>query len=212
VTKFGLTVDAVDLFMLTEALGDNNRETTWWFHEATGDVRPSGDWADGFGDDDLEEQGWLPIEPTGGRAAFEDMEAFAAAVGDVRARDLLQRALQGKGPFRRFRDTLREFPTLKEPWQTWLAAREDARAVRWLMGGDHVDELDAEAHLKHLQSQAAEALATVRAAGTLTVETAQGPSQWAAITAALGRGESVTLTDQGRAVAVIAPYTDDAAV
>ena len=137
-TQSGLTVATVDMQMLTEALANGNGDTRWYFHADSGDVRPSGDWADGFADEDLEDEGWVPIEPEGGRAAFEDMEQFANAVGDVRARDLLLRALEGKGVFRRFRETLREFPELRDPWQRWVTAREDARAIRWLLAGDYV--------------------------------------------------------------------------
>ena len=60
--------------------------------------------ADEFGDDDEpEDRGLVPIESHGSRAAYGDMVTFASAVSDRRGRDLLQRALEGRGAFRRFR-------------------------------------------------------------------------------------------------------------
>ncbi|MET0661722.1 MAG: UPF0158 family protein, partial [Ilumatobacteraceae bacterium] len=79
-----------------------------------------------------EDRGLVPIEPYGSRAAYEDMATFASAVSDRRAADLLHRALEGRGAFRRFRDTLHEFEDLVDPWRAYAQARSEQRAIDWL--------------------------------------------------------------------------------
>ena len=86
----------------------------------------------------------MPIESSGSRAAYGDMVTFASAVSDRRAADLLQRALEGRGAFRRFRDTLHEFEDLVGPWRAYAQARSERRAIDWLVNEGHVDPADAE--------------------------------------------------------------------
>jgi hypothetical protein len=58
----------------------------------------------------------VEIDARGSRLAYEDMAEFAESVGEARAADLLQRALSGRGAFRRFRDTLHDFEELVPHW------------------------------------------------------------------------------------------------
>jgi predicted nucleotidyltransferase len=60
------------------------------------------------------------------------MEDFAARVSDPRARELLERAIAGRGAFRRFKDTLLEFEELRAAWFRFHDARMRRRAIRWL--------------------------------------------------------------------------------
>jgi predicted nucleotidyltransferase len=60
------------------------------------------------------------------------MEDFAARVPDTRARDLLLRAIAGRGAFRRFKDTLLEFPEIRQSWFRFHDARMQRRAIVWL--------------------------------------------------------------------------------
>lgn len=203
-----LPLDAVDFDGLTEALGDGSYETRWYINVTSGDVRPNADWSDGFDDDELDEQGWLQIEPAGGRAGFEDMEVFANAVGDLRARDLLLRSLQGKGAFRRFRDTMRELPDLKAPWNAWLTAREDARAINWLIARDLVDELGTDVALAEKSAAARAAIDQIRGLGGAVYELADAPASWQEIIDRLAAGNPVTLTRGGRPYAAITVYED----
>ena len=60
------------------------------------------------------------------------MAEFVAGVHHRRAADLLDRAIAGRGAFRRFKDTLFEFPELREQWFRFRDARSRRRALRWL--------------------------------------------------------------------------------
>ena len=56
------------------------------------------------------------------------MAEFVAAVHHRRAADLLDRAISGRGAFRRFKDTLFEFPELRDTWFRFRDARARRRA------------------------------------------------------------------------------------
>jgi hypothetical protein len=64
--------------------------------------------------------------------AYRLMEDFIATVHDERANDLLARAIDGKGAFRRFKDTLAEFPVIRQQWFDFEAARKRQWAEEWL--------------------------------------------------------------------------------
>src|SRR6266498_6020979 len=131
-----LDLERVDLRSLAEALEDHSPETTWWFDPQTGETEPH------FADPvsaalDEEEEDWLDrglirIEPIPSREAYGDMEDFIDRVRDPRARDLLARAIAGRGAFRRFKDTLVELPELRDTWFAFHDARMERRAVAWL--------------------------------------------------------------------------------
>lgn len=110
-----LDLQTIDLASLCEALEDHSDETSWWFDATTGNVEPSGDWSDDEdGPGDPEARGLLWIEPIPSSEAYQDLEDFVARVRDPRPRGLLERAIAGRGAFRRFKDTLFEFPELRE--------------------------------------------------------------------------------------------------
>lgn len=126
---------AVDLRQLAEALED--RAVRWSLHLRTGRVVPD---AGPDADPDLRE-----IEPVPSRDGYRDMADFVAGVRHRRAADLLERALSGRGAFRRFKDTLLEFPELREQWFRFRDARAARRALRWLADEGLVDGAAAEA-------------------------------------------------------------------
>jgi len=157
-------LDGVDVRSVAEALDDVDRDTTWWYDPTTGQVEPgvSEEIATEFGDDDEPgERGLVPIESQGSGAAYGDMVTFASAVSDRRARDLLQRALEGRGAFRRFRDTLHEFEELVGPWRAFSQARSERRAIEWLAAEGHVEPADAEAARTATDDAAASSLDAV---------------------------------------------------
>src|SRR6266498_2584105 len=131
-----LDLERVDLRSLAEALEDYSPETTWWFDPQTGETEPY------FADPvsaalDEEEEDWLDrglirIEPIPSREAYGDMEDFIDRVRDPRARDLLERAIAGRGAFRRFKDTLLDFQELREVWFAFHDARMERRVIEWL--------------------------------------------------------------------------------
>lgn len=144
-----LELDKVDLEMLGEALEDHSPpEEKWWFDPATGAVEfhPGYEYS-GEGDDDpelLEKRGLVPIYPTSSRESYGDLRDFTLRVRDPRARDRLERAIEGRGAFRRFKDTLFDFPELREVWFSFHDARLRVRAIEWLRDEGFIDDDQAE--------------------------------------------------------------------
>src|SRR6266542_3691101 len=140
-----LDLERVDLRSLAEALEDHSPETTWWFDPQTGETEPY------FADPvsaalDEEEEDWLDrglirIEPIPSREAYGDMEDFIDRVRDPRARDLLERAIAGRGAFRRFKDTLLDFQGLRERSlaEREALSREDPQLPELASGFDPVE-------------------------------------------------------------------------
>lgn len=120
-----LDPDAVDLDGLGAALDDRTAGTAWYLDPATGALVAAP--ADGPAPDGL-----LRVEPAGSHAGYQDMAQFVAAVHHRRAAGLLDRAISGRGAFRRFKDTLGEFPELREQWFRYRDARSRRRAAAWL--------------------------------------------------------------------------------
>lgn len=142
-----LDLKAVDLKSLCEALEDHSDYTEWWLDPQTGVVEP---WpSDPSAIDDLEEKhpaerNWMRVGPVPSHESYEDLVDFTERVRDPRAHDLLERAIGGRGAFRRFKDTLFEFPELRETWFRFHDARMERRALRWLADEGLVDEELAE--------------------------------------------------------------------
>lgn len=137
-----LDLKDVDLASLCEALEDHSWDHEWWFHPASGQVEPwtaDPDFAAEVGEEHPHDRGFVRIEPLPSSEGYRDMEEFIARVRDPRARDLLVRAIAGRGAFRRFKDTLLEFPELREAWFRFRDARVRRRAVEWLAGEGFVD-------------------------------------------------------------------------
>src|SRR5437660_8872035 len=89
-----------------------------WF---SGEIRFNG--PDDGDAEDLEDSGWVCIDPVESGDGYRDMEDFITRVTDRRAADLLERAIAGRGAFRRFKDTLFEFPEVRERWFAFHDAR-----------------------------------------------------------------------------------------
>ena len=98
----------------------------------------------GPGTDELAGAGWRGSGAPSRYESYRDMAEFVAAVHHRRAADLLDRAIAGRGAFRRFKDTLFEFPELRDQWFRFRDARSRRRAVRWLADEGLVDRADAD--------------------------------------------------------------------
>ena len=66
---------------------------------------------------------------------FRDMEDFTASVEDPACRQVLNRALGGRGSFSRFRDALSAYPEERELWFKFKEDRVRSRVLEWL--SDH---------------------------------------------------------------------------
>jgi hypothetical protein len=73
---------------------------------------------------------------------YRDMEQFIHAVSDTRVQDRLWRAIQGSRPFRRFKDTLLDYPQERERWFEFEAQQGRRRALEWLED-EEIEPIDA---------------------------------------------------------------------
>jgi len=142
-----LELSAVDLDGLAEALEDHSDVLRWFIDPSSGEVIP---WSEDMDEPDPEERGALYVYPIPSYEAYEDLRDFVAQVHDRRAADLLSQAIEGRGAFRRFRDTLFEFPELREAWFAFHDVRMRRRAIEWLANAGLIDERDAESTLAAL--------------------------------------------------------------
>lgn len=131
-----LDVRNIDVDSLVQALEDHSPDANWWLDPRTGEVEPRFDSSLEDVEDDPEARGLVPIEAIPSSEAYRDMEDFIARVRDPKARDVLERAIAGRGAFRRFKDTLLEFPELREAWFAFHDARMERRAIGWLADAD----------------------------------------------------------------------------
>jgi hypothetical protein len=79
---------------------------------------------------------YVEVPETGSRPAYEDMEDFIKTVADDELQALLWRAIEGRGAFRRFKDTLADQPAEQERWYAFRDARRRERAIAWLREED----------------------------------------------------------------------------
>jgi Uncharacterised protein family (UPF0158) len=127
-----LDPESIDLDELRVALDDHSPETTWWIHPREG-------WITSRQAGDPDPEGWRPIGSVGSHEGYREMAEFVSGVHHRRAAELLDRAIAGRGAFRRFKDTLFEFPELREQWFRFRDARSTRRALRWLADEGLVD-------------------------------------------------------------------------
>lgn len=107
-----LRLDDVDLAELATWV-DSRDYSAAYLDPATGEVYQAFE-GEVLGTDgepvDLDDVDWRPIGGSSSRAAYQDMEEFADAVGDPAVARQLWSALGGKGAFRRFRDQIYRQP------------------------------------------------------------------------------------------------------
>ena len=143
-----LELSKVDLGALAEALEDHSDFLSWFIDPVTGEVLP---WSEDMEDvPDPEKSAAYYIEPLPSFEAYSDMRDFVERVPDRRASDLLGRAIEGRGAFRRFKDTLYEFPDLRETWFKFHDVRMRRRAIDWLIDAHLIHESEAAAALSDL--------------------------------------------------------------
>ncbi len=119
--------------------GRPHRRRDWWIDPGTGALRAHLADVGGTSTDELVAAGWRRIRRTESYESYRDMADFVAAVHHRRAADLLDRAITGRGAFRRFKDTLFEFPELRDQWFRFRNARARRRALNWLATEGLVD-------------------------------------------------------------------------
>jgi hypothetical protein len=75
---------------------------------------------------------WVEIEPNGSSAGYRDMQEFVAGIHHPDLAERLERAIHGRGAFRKFRDALHRHPDLERRWLTFSDDRRRGRARAWL--------------------------------------------------------------------------------
>jgi Uncharacterised protein family (UPF0158) len=151
-----LAIEQVDLADLALALEDHSDEHTWWFDPATGTLEPR--FAGDLGNPSEEDAGLIRVDPLPSVVGYGDMEDFAARVREPRTRDLLERAIAGRGAFRRFKDALLDYPDLRTAWFAFHDARGERRAIEWLADRGLVDPAAAEEAIASRAEPAVDAL------------------------------------------------------
>jgi uncharacterized protein UPF0158 len=138
-----MELDKVDLDMLGSALASQSYDLTWTFDPARGEPLC---WIEG--EEDEPDEDALIIEPLPSWVWYRDMTDFAARLSDRRLAERLERALQGKGAFRRFGDEIHDRGEhLISAWNAFRNTRSERRAVEWLRDHELITEEAADRHL-----------------------------------------------------------------
>ena len=126
---------------LEMALTSNHGEWTCYLDLESGEVRMVS--MDRLDDDDdgpsdgeidagLSAGRLIHVEPLGSKVEYRWMAEFTGMVRDVRLRDRLEVALDGRGAFRRFKNVLLDCPAERERWFAFRDQRLHAAAREWL--------------------------------------------------------------------------------
>jgi hypothetical protein len=89
------------------------------------------DWADGLEVGEADDR-WRRFDSLGSRPGFRDMAEFLETVADERLATRLDRALGGRGAFRRFKDELADAPDELARFYRFTDDRRRGRARQWL--------------------------------------------------------------------------------
>lgn len=126
----------VELDELTEVLEGDPTMTGGRIDLATGDVIPESSMFDSGLDEDEEDlddpERWLYVPSEGSRDGFDDMVDFLDTVADPAERERLEDALDRRGPFRHFKDTLARYPGELARFHRFTDDRRIGRARAWL--------------------------------------------------------------------------------
>lgn len=79
---------------------------------------------------------FLRVERPSPHEGWEEMADFVRVLGDSREAEVLWTAIQGKGAFGRFKNTLARYPDTQAAWYAFRDAREAERMARWFAGHD----------------------------------------------------------------------------
>ena len=102
----------------------------------TGEVWPAVviEYSRDLGDDDVDDDPdrWLSIDNLGSRSGYRDMQEFIGTIGDPDRADRLEIAIEGRGAFHRFKNTLARWPAELQRWHDFSDERQRGRARAWL--------------------------------------------------------------------------------
>jgi hypothetical protein len=112
----GLTILADEIIMAFE---DYGTELQYVFDRQTGEVLPL--FEDAMEEEDIERlnadpERYLRIKPVSSSVGYKVMSDFVDALPEGKVPRELERALQQRHPFRRFKDVLLDNPAVREDW------------------------------------------------------------------------------------------------
>jgi len=116
----------INLSTIVEALYMINDETTAFYNTETGAIafQSEYDSYDDIDSEEFEDAKYIALPTQRDIGEYDMMERFADTVQDEHKRELLEVALEGRGAFRRFKDTLIRVDSQTE----WYAFRDTAYA------------------------------------------------------------------------------------
>jgi hypothetical protein len=139
-----LDLSSLDLDAIATALADQtDYEHRWLINPESGEIAfwTADTGIDGQTPVDLDDLDLVCIDPLPSYIWYQDMADFAEGISDERARRRLARAIDGKFPFRRFKDELHEeYPHLLPAWYAFGDVRAKRRAVDWLVDNALIDD------------------------------------------------------------------------
>ena len=139
-----LDLQRIEIAAIAEALDDRSDHHSWWLDPETGEVILWSDYEAEQGEEHPELRDLRLIDPLSSREGYKEMQEFVGRLTDPRARTSLEQAIGGRGAFRRFKDTLLEFPELRELWFRFHDVRLERHAIHWLVAEGLVDEPEGE--------------------------------------------------------------------
>ncbi|EMY34470.1 hypothetical protein D477_009415 [Arthrobacter crystallopoietes BAB-32] len=139
------SIQGIDIDMLITAMEiSDSFEGQWWLDPATGQVEMTGeDVDDSLPRWELEEHGAVPIPPDDPQRGYRDMKDFIATLDDEQVRAALMHAIEGKRPYRRFKDAVYQYPKVRDDWYAFHQQRMRHHAITWLVAEGLVDPAEA---------------------------------------------------------------------
>ncbi len=135
----------IDTDMLICALEDNNIEVNHYLDIKTGEIVTLTELGIQEEDElseciDKEEDRYIYIDPIDSRESFEIMERFVYQLPEGKSKNNLDEALRRRKPFRQFKDTLYDYPDIREKWFQYHNQELKKIAREWLQ----YNSIDAE--------------------------------------------------------------------
>jgi len=103
----------------------------WFLDTETGAILLDADGAEDLPEDLEDNPRYQAIEPISSHESFRIMEVFVENLGDSREASRLADALHRPKPFRRFKDTLLDYPKLREAWFAFQNQEHARLAEAW---------------------------------------------------------------------------------
>lgn len=128
----------IDIEDLTMAMEESSYEHEYFLDLRTGEMLLISDYMDSEEtaqvrkkiDDDPDRFEEIPKADS--REGYQDMEDFIETIQDEHIAEVLSTAIEGRGAFRRFKDTLLRYPDERERWFKFKDDLMKQRAMEWL--------------------------------------------------------------------------------